>query len=136
MKTKTDDLLRQEIVETLKLFRNYERMDNALIERETFVNTEGKMMIESDYDYYERLWKMVQRYGCFSSSDTTILLERILSKMYVARNITLDNNTMNEVLSDLDKYSRRWDDHNGETSEHRVRIQAWKTIRELKQKYL
>jgi hypothetical protein len=78
----------------------------------------------------------VRSYGDFSDHDTTLLLERILSKMYVARNITLDEKTMSEVLSDLDKYSRRWDDHNGETSEHNIRIQAWKTIRELKQKYI
>ena len=93
-------------------------------------------MCETDQAYYDRLWKFVRQYGDFSAHDTTLLLERILSKMYVARNITLDEEVMHEVLSDLDKYSRRLNDHNGETSEHNVRIQAWKTIRELKKKYL
>lgn len=135
MKNQTSEELRTEIVETLKLCRQ-DHLSNTLIERECICNTEGVTMCETDQAYYDRLWKMIQKYGCFSTNDTTILLERILQKMYVARNITLDEKVMHEILSDLDKYSNRFNDRNGESSEHNIRIQAWKTIRELKKKYL
>lgn len=142
MNQRNNEHLRLQIVELLKMFRSDKEFCkdhvwlNQEVERIWYPTTgNGGKAIETDQSYYDRLFKLVQEYGCFSTSDAALLTERMMQRMYIARNITLDEKTIQDVLSDMDKYSNRWDDHNGEASEHDVRIQAWKVIRELKKKY-
>ena len=64
-----------------------------------------------------------------------ILYKLILSKLYVARNITLDKSIILECLCDLDKIYNADNDHNGESSEIDCIVQEYNVLDQLMKKY-